>query len=155
MRTGTKEVVMGRRAAWILGVALAVAIYATPASAQVSIAVGVGGPGWGGSVVVGGPPVYAYPYYVPYAPYPYPYYAPYYYYPYAVPYGRVYYRGGPYYNRGGYYRGGPYYNGGRYYSRGPARPYPAGAARAYRPVGQPAGRVSPGPARYAAASHRR
>jgi hypothetical protein len=83
--TGTKEVVMGRTGAWILGAAMAIAIYATPASAQVSVAVGVGAPGWGASVIVGGPPVYVVdPYYVPYAV-PYPYYVPYYYYPYAVP----------------------------------------------------------------------
>ena len=44
---------MGRTAAIILGAALAMAIFATPASAQVSVAVGVGAPRWGASVIVG------------------------------------------------------------------------------------------------------
>ena len=138
---------MGRRGAWILGVALAMAIYATPASAQVSVAVGVGAPHWGASVIVGGPSVYVVDPYVPYAvpypyPVPYPYYVPYYSYPYAVPYGRVYYRARPY-----YYRGRPVYY------RGPARAYRGVAARAYRPEFRTAARVNPGRARYTGPRH--
>jgi hypothetical protein len=120
---------MDRRVVWILGAALGLAMLATPASAQVGVAVGVGTPGFGASVVFGGPPVYVVdPYFAPHAvPYPY-YYTPYYnrypiygrsFYP-----RRGYYYGGraPYYNRGyapryGY---GPRYYGGRvpYYYRG-------------------------------------
>jgi hypothetical protein len=145
MEAGTKEVVMGRTGAWVLGAAFAVALSATAASAQVSVAVGVGAPRWGASVIVGGPPVYVVdPYYVP--PYvTYPYYEPYYYYPYRVPYGRV------------YYRSRPYYYGGRpvYYSRAPVRTYRVQAARAYRPDVRPVARVSPARGRYAVANHRR
>jgi hypothetical protein len=139
---------MGRKGAWILVAALTIAIYAAPASAQVSVAVGVGAPQWGASVIVGGPPGYVVdPYYAPYGPYPYyPYYVPYSYYPYAVPYGRVYYRGRPY-----YYGGHPVY-----YSRGPARAYRAGPARAYGygPGVHAGGRVSPGHSPHASGGHR-
>jgi hypothetical protein len=136
---------MGRTAAIILGAALAMAIFATPASAQVSVAVGVGAPRWGASVIVGGPPVYVVdPYYVPYAV-PYPYDEPYYDYPYAVPYGRVYYRARPY-----YYRTGP-----GYYYRAPSRVYRGVSARVYRPAVRAGARVHPGRARYAPAGHRR
>ena len=148
---------MGRKGIWILGVALGLAICATPAAAQVSVAVGIGAPHIGARVIVGAPPVYVVdPYY--YAPY----YEPYYYYPYAVPYGRVYYRSRP----GYYYRGGraPYYSRGRapaYYSRGPAyygrgpgydRGVVAPAGRANVRV---AGRVSRGGPRYGRAAQRR
>ena len=116
---------MGRTGIWIVVTALVLAIYAGPAAAQVSVAVGVGTPHVGASVVVGAPVYGAYPYYPPY-PYaaPYPYYAPYYY-PYAVPYGPVYYRSYPgYYGGAYYYRGAApyYYRGGRpsYYRSGPA-----------------------------------
>ena len=129
---------MGTKGIWIVAAVLGLALYATPASAQVSVAVGIGTPHIGAHVVVGGPPVYAVdPYY--YAA-PYPYYAPYYY-PYAVPYGRVYYRSGP----GYYYRGGRapyYYSRGRapYYGRGPA--YYDRGPRNYRGVVAPAGRAN-------------
>ena len=67
---------MGRKAGWILGAVLAVALYATPAAAQVSVSVGIGVPPVAAGVVIGGPvPVYpAYPpyYYYPYGYYPYP-----------------------------------------------------------------------------------
>jgi len=139
---------MGRIGIRIVLTALVLAIYAAPAAAQVSVAVGVGTPHVGARVVVGAPVYGVYPYYPPYVV-PYPYYSPYYYYPYAVPYGRVYYRtypgyyGGaapyyyrgaaPYYYRGGrpYYRGGPTYNGRGpgYYGRGPAGRGNGGGAR--------------------------
>jgi hypothetical protein len=136
---------MGRTGAAILGAALAMAIYAAPASAQVSVAVGVGAPRWGASVIVGRPPVYVVdPFYVPYAV-PYPYYEPYYDYPDAVPYGRVYYRARPY-----YYRSGP-----AYYYRAPARVYRGVPTRGYRPAVRAGGRVNPGRARYAAPGRRR
>ena len=100
---------MGRKAGWILGAALVVALYATPAAAQVSVSVGIGGPHVAAGVVVGAP---VYPAYPP---------PPYYYYPYAYPYypypvyGRVYY--GPRYYAGPrgpyYYRGGARYYGGQ------------------------------------------
>jgi hypothetical protein len=150
---------MGRRGIWILGAALGLALYATPAAAQVSVAVGIGTPHVGARVIVGAPPVYVVdPYY--YAPYPY--YEPYYYYPYAVPYGRVYYRSRPgYYYRGGrapYYdsRGrAPYYDRGRvYYDRSPrySRGVVAPAGRAGVRV---AGGVSRGAGRYARSGQRR
>ena len=142
---------MGRIGIRIVLTALVLAIYAAPAAAQVSVAVGVGTPHVGARVVVGAPVYGVYPYYPPYPPYaaPYPYYSPYYYYPYAGPYGRVYYRaypgyyGGaaPYYYRGAapysyrggrpYYRGGPTYNGrgSGYYGRGPAGRGNGGGAR--------------------------
>jgi hypothetical protein len=115
---------MGRRVIRILGAALVVAVLATPASAQVSVGVGVAVPGVSANVVYGAPPVYA-PYYgPPYAAYPVPYpyaypyyYAPPYYYRYPA-YGPRYYRGRPGYYYGGapYYRGAPrYYNNNRYY----------------------------------------
>jgi len=135
---------MGRTGAVILGAALAMAIYATPASAQVSVAVGVGAPRWGASVIVGGPPVYVVDPYYPYAV-PYSYYEPYYYYPYAVPYGRVYYRSRPY-----YYRGGP-----AYYYRAPSRVYRGAPSRIYRPAVRAGARVTPGRAGYAAPGRRR
>ena len=74
---------MGRKAGWILGAVLAVALYATPAAAQVSVSVGIGVPPVAAGVVIGGP-VPVYPAYPPY------YYYPYGYYPYPV-YGCVYY----------------------------------------------------------------
>src|SRR6188508_1145869 len=97
---------MGRKGIWIVVIALVLAIYAAPAAAQVSVAVGVGTPHVGAHVVVGAPVYGAYPYYPPY-PYvaPYPYYEPYYY-PYPVPYGPAYYRAYPGYYGGAYYRGG-------------------------------------------------
>ena len=107
---------MGRKAGWILGAVLAVALYATPAAAQVSVSVGIGVPPVAAGVVIGGP-VPVYPAYPPY------YYYPYGYYPYPV-YGRAYYAPryyygprGPYYYRGGahYYGGARYYGGQRYY----------------------------------------
>ena len=98
---------MGRKAIWLFGTALVLAIYSAPAAAQVSVGIGVGTPHVGASVVIGAPVYGVYPYgpVAPY-PYPYPYYAPpYYNYPYAVPYGPAYYRAYP-----GYYRGGaPHY----------------------------------------------
>ena len=111
---------MGRKAGWILGAVLAVALYATPAAAQVSVSVGIGVPPVAAGVVIGGPvPVYpAYPpyYYYPYGYYPYPVYG-------SVYYAPRYYYGprGPYYYRGGahYYGGARYYGGQRYYN-GPA-----------------------------------
>ena len=93
---------MGRKAIWLFGTALVLAIYSAPAAAQVSVGIGVGTPHVGASVVFGGPVYGVYPYgpAAPY-PYPYPYYPPpYYNYPYAVPYGPAYYRAYP-----GYYRG--------------------------------------------------
>ncbi len=63
---------MGRNSIWIVQIALVLAIYAAPAEAQVSVAVGVGTPHVGASVVVGAPAYGVYPYY-PYAPYPVPY----------------------------------------------------------------------------------
>jgi hypothetical protein len=121
------EVTMKRTFVWILGAVLLTAILAAPASAQVSVHVGVGVPPVAAGVVIGAPPVYAYPY--PAYPQPPGYYYPYpgpYYYGYPV-YGRVYYAPryyyGPGYYRGGapyYYRGGaPYYRGGAAYNRGP------------------------------------
>ena len=140
---------MGRKVLWIVQIALVLAILATPAAAQVSVAVGVGGPHVGASVVVGAPVYGPYPYYPAYvAPYPYPYYAPYpyYYYPYAVPYG-PYYRAYPRYYGGAYYRGGAapyYYRGGRpYYYRGGAAP---NGRPGYGPG--PANRGNGGGARY-------
>ena len=147
---------MGRKWIWIVAAALGLAFYATPAAAQVSVAVGIGTPHIGARVVVGAPPVYVVdPYY--YAPY----YEPYYYYPYAVPYGRVYYRTRPgYYYRGGrapYYdsRGrAPYYRGPAYYDRGP-RNYRGVVAPAGRANVRVAGRVNRGGAGYARAAQRR
>jgi hypothetical protein len=156
---------MGRNG-WILGAALVLAIYATPASAQVSVAVGIGTPHIGARVIVGGPPVYVVdPYYygVPYA-----YYDPYYDYPYAVPYGRVYYRSRPaYYYRGGrapyyysrsrdlYYGRDPYYGRGpAYYGRGPSY-YRGVVAPGNRGNGRAVGRVNRGGPRYARAGQRR
>jgi hypothetical protein len=137
---------MGRKALWIVQVALVLAILATPAAAQVSVAINVGGPHVG--VVVGAP---VYPYYPAYvAPYPYPYYAPYpyYYFPYAVPYG-PYYRAYP-----RYYGGTAYYNRGvaPYYYRGGGRPYyyrggPANGRPGYYAPGR-ANRGNGGGARY-------
>ena len=105
---------MGRKAIWLFGTALVLAIYSAPAAAQVSVGIGVGTPHVGASVVFGGPVYGVYPYgpAAPYPyPYPYPYYAPQYYnYPYAVPYGPAYYRGYQGYYRGAapyYYRGAP------------------------------------------------
>jgi hypothetical protein len=141
---------MGRKAIWLFGTALVLAIYSAPATAQVSVGIGVGTPHIGASVVIGAPVYGVYPYgpLVPYSyPYPYPYYAPYYYYPYAVPYRPAYYRAYPGYYRGAapyYYRGAPYYRGARdFYGPGPryygrpgysnsgvpraGRPYAAGA----------------------------
>ena len=138
---------MGRKAIWLFGTALVLAIYSAPAAAQVSVGIGVGTPHVGASVVFGGPVYGVYPYgpAAPYPyPYPYPYYAPpYYNYPYAVPYGPAYYRGYQGYYRGAapyYYRGarGYYGRAPRYYGRGPGysngravprggRPYAAGA----------------------------
>ena len=115
-RVADVEVTMGRKAGWILGAVLAVALYATPAAAQVSVSVGIGVPPVAAGVVIGGP-VPVYPAYPPY------YYYPYGYYPYPV-YGRAYYAPryyygprGPYYYRGGahYYGGARYYGGQRYY----------------------------------------
>ena len=54
---------MGRKGIWIVVTALVLAIYAAPAAAQVSVAVGVGTPHVGASVVVGAPVYGAYPYY--------------------------------------------------------------------------------------------
>jgi hypothetical protein len=120
------EVAMGRRSVWILGAVLVVMLCAAPARAQVHVAVGVGTPVVGASVVVGAPYYvpYAAPYPYYYGPYPY-YYAPYPYpYAYAVPYGRVYYPARPYYYGGGraYYGSAPYYRGGspNYYRGGVA-----------------------------------
>jgi hypothetical protein len=155
---------MGRKRIWILGAALGLAIYATPAAAQVSVAVGIGTPHIGARVIVGGPPVYVVdPYYYG-VPYPYydPYYDPYYYYPYAVPYGRVYYRSRPAY----YYRGGraPYYDsrirdpyygrGPAYYGRGPSY-YRGMVAPGNRGNGRAVGRVNRSGARYSRAAQRR
>ena len=151
---------MGRKGIWILGAALGLAIYATPAAAQVSVAVGIGTPHIGARVIVGGPPVYVVdPYYydVPYA-----YYDPYYYDPYAVPYGRVYYRSRPdYYYRGGrapyYYSRSrdPYYGRGpAYYGRGPSY-YRGVVAPGNRGNGRAVGPVSRGGARYSRAAQRR
>ena len=94
---------MGRKAGWILGAVLAVALYATPAAAQVSVSVGIGVPPVAAGVVIGGP-VPVYPAYPPY------YYYPYGYYPYPV-YGRAYYAPRYYYGPRGpyYYRGGGHY----------------------------------------------
>ena len=61
---------MGRKAGWILGAVLAVALYATPAAAQVSVSVGIGVPPVAAGVVIGGP-VPVYPAYPPYYYYPY------------------------------------------------------------------------------------
>ncbi len=103
---------MGRKAIWLFGTALVLAIYSAPAAAQVSVGIGVGTPHVGASVVFGGPVYGVYPYgpAAPYPyPYPYPYYAPpYYNYPYAVPYGPAYYRGYQGYYRGGALRRGAY-----------------------------------------------
>jgi hypothetical protein len=123
------EAIMERRVVWIVGAALGLVLLTTPATAQVSVGVGVAVPGVSANVVYGAPPVYA-PYYgPPYAvyPVPYPYAYPYYYapaYPYRYPvYGPRYYRGHPgyYYGNGArYYRGAPrYYNNNvPYYYRG-------------------------------------
>jgi len=134
---------MGRKVAWILGVALGLALLATPASAQVSVHVGIGVPPVAAGVVVGAPPYPAYPpppYYYPYPAYP-AYAYPVYPYPYAYPYR--YYRGPAYYGPAVRY-GRPYYPGpavvaapppaygyrtnGRYYGND------IGAARVYREV---------------------
>jgi hypothetical protein len=151
---------MGRKGTWILGAALVLALFATSASAQVSVAIGIGTPHVGARVIVGAPPVYVVdPYY--YAPYPY--YEPYYYQPYAVPYGRVYYRSRPGYSyrgRGPYYdvrgrapytydRGRVYYDRSPRYSRGIVAP--AGRA-AVRVAG---GGASRGGGRYARGARRR
>jgi hypothetical protein len=136
---------MGRKALWIVGAAVGLALYAAPAHAQVSVSVGFGGPWFGAGVVVGGP-VYGPPYYYPYYSYPYPYYYPYpvYSYPYPVyryrtaypyrypaRYGRAYYGGSAVVRQGA-----PYYRGaqGRYYNNGPGAPaqYRRGAAPAQR-----------------------
>ena len=96
---------MGRKAIWLFGTALVLAIYSAPAAAQVSIGVGVGTPHVGASVVIGAPVYGVYPY-GPVVPYSYPYPVsgptpPYYYHPYTVPVRPAYYRAYP-----GYYRGG-------------------------------------------------
>jgi hypothetical protein len=136
---------MGRKALWIVGAAVGLAMYAAPAHAQVSVSVGIGGPWFGAGVVVGGP-VYGAPYYYPYYSYPYPYYPyPVYSYPYPVyryPYPAYPYRyparyGPAYYGRSAVVRqGAPYYRGapGRYYNNGSGAPsqYRRGAAPAQR-----------------------
>jgi len=126
---------MGRKAVWILGAALGLAVLATPAAAQVSFHVGIGVPPVAAGVVVGAPPYPVYPAYPPYYyatpyPYPYPVYAyPYRYYRYPayrypVRYGRPYsYRGPAVVHPGPAYG---YRNGGRYYNND------IGAARTYR-----------------------
>jgi hypothetical protein len=137
------EVTMGRKALWIVGAAVGLALYAAPAHAQVSVSVGVGGPWFGAGVVFGGPVYAGAPYYYPYYSYPYPYYYPYpvYSYPYPVyrysaypyrypaRYGRAYYGGR---QPVPYYRGAP----GRYYNNGPGGPaqYRRGAAPVQRGV---------------------
>jgi hypothetical protein len=153
------EVTMGRKAGWILGAVLAVALYATPAAAQVSVSVGIGVPPVAAGVVIGGPvPVYpAYPpyYYYPYGYYPYPvygraYYAPRYYY---GPRGPYYYRGGaPYYGGARYYGGQRYYNGAAYRGNGPAY---RGAGPVYRGNVQVSPGGNGGNARYSRANGRR
>ena len=145
---------MKRTFVWILGAVLLTAIFAVPASAQVSVHVGIGVPPVAAGVVIGAPPVYAYPYpaYPPPPPpgYYYGYPGPYYY-GYPV-YGRAYHGARYYYGpRGPYYYGGhaPYYRGapGAPYYRGGA-PYNSG------PVYRGNTQVSPGKAggnaRYAA-----
>ena len=151
---------MGRKGIWILGAVLGFVLYAIPAAAQVSVAVGIGTPYVGARVIVGAPPVYVVdPYYYGIR---YPYYEPYYYYPYAVPYGRVYYRSRPAY----YYRGGrapyyysrsrdPYYGRGpAYYGRGPSY-YRGAVGPASRGNVRVGGPVSSGGGRYARAGQRR
>ena len=145
---------MGRKAGWILGIALVVALYATPAAAQVHVSVGIGVPPVAAGVVIGAPvypayppppPYYYYPYAYPYYPYPVygrAYYAPRYYY---GPRGPYYYRGAP-----GYYGGARYYNGPAYRGpvyRGNTRVAPGGAPRP--------GPQSRGNARYSRANGRR
>ena len=104
---------MGRKGVWVLGAVLGLAVLAAPATAQVSVAVGVGVPPVAASVVIGAPPVYAARSRIP----------PYHYYPYLtvsvsvsllLPISRLlpgYYYGprGPSY----YPARAPYYYGGR------------------------------------------
>ena len=128
---------MGRNVVLILGAAvLCLLLSSAPATAQVGVAVGIGGPRVGASVIVGAPPVYVVdPFYDPYYYYPYPY-RDYRYrvYPrYPVRYGRTYYsrrvgmRPPVYYYGSGvrYYdalpRGGRYYRGNARYGRDYAR----------------------------------
>jgi hypothetical protein len=115
------EAIMGRKGVWVLGPALGLVLLTTPATAQISVGVGVAVPGVSANVVYGAPPVYVPPYAAYPVPYPYavPYYAPPYYYGYPA-YGPRYYRGHPVHYHGRaphYYRGGPrYYNNGYYYN---------------------------------------
>ena len=53
---------MGRNSIWIVQIALVLRDHAAPAEAQVSVAVGVGTPHVGASVVVGAPALGVYPF---------------------------------------------------------------------------------------------